>query len=205
MSYGASLVGKEVTVAKFGTDGKMVTGWNEINGDYYYLNSSDGKMLTRWLSDGTNKYYMDPESGKMARTWKEIDNAYYYFNNAGHMMTGWIQVGNKYYYLDPNTGRMVANTTLNINGTNYVFNVDGSCQNAAGVNAVVANPPGVSGNTSQTNSSSTTYGPGGSSTAPNTNSGSNAPSSSSGGLTPRLYRRSREYPERFIFWHSFKF
>ena len=120
----------------------------------------------------------------MARTWKEIDNAYYYFNNAGHMMTGWIQVGNKYYYLDPNTGRMVANTTLNINGTNYVFNVDGSCQNAAGVNAVVANPPGVSGNTSQTNSSSTTYGPGGSSTAPNTNSGSNAPSSSSGGLTP---------------------
>lgn len=52
MSYGASLVGKEVTVAKFGTDGKMeelvgtVTGSGTmdgkpvivIGGEYYYLN-----------------------------------------------------------------------------------------------------------------------------------------------------------------------
>lgn len=52
MSYGASLVGKEVTVAKFGTDGKMeelvgtVTGSGTMDGkpvivigdEYYYLN-----------------------------------------------------------------------------------------------------------------------------------------------------------------------
>ena len=100
------------------------------------------------------------------------------------MMTGWIQVNNKYYYLDPETGRMVANTTLTINGTAYAFNVDGTCQNAAGVNAVVANPPGTTGNPGNSTTNSTSYGPGGSSNAPSTNPGSTATSNTGDSLNP---------------------
>ena len=37
----------------------MMTGWIQVDGRYYYLNT-DGKMVTGWQSDGTNWYYMDP-------------------------------------------------------------------------------------------------------------------------------------------------
>lgn len=71
MSYGASLVGKEVTVAKFGTDGKMqeyvgvVTGSGTmdgkqvivINDEYYYLNEilAVGKLPPPKEDDGADK------------------------------------------------------------------------------------------------------------------------------------------------------
>ena len=43
----------------FGKDGKMLTGWQQVDGAYYYFHT-DGRMLIGWLSDGTNNYYMDP-------------------------------------------------------------------------------------------------------------------------------------------------
>ena len=71
MSYGASLVGKEVTVAKFGTDGKMqefvgvVTGSGTMDGkqvivigdEYYYLNEilAVGKLPPPKKDEETDK------------------------------------------------------------------------------------------------------------------------------------------------------
>ena len=185
----------------FGTDGKMLTGWQQIGGEYYYLNSDSknvlGKMMTGWLSDGTNKYYMDTSSGKMAHGWKELEGSWYYFNDAGHMMTGWIQLSGVYYYLDPSTGKMAANTTLTIDGVSYTFASNGAYQNsnsnapstggnvsAPGSGTNNTNAPGSNTNTN----TNTSGGPGGSSTgngnlssAPGSNNNTPGGSSSPGG------------------------
>ncbi len=116
----------------FGSDGKMVTGWQQVDGGYYYFHT-DGKMLTGWLSDGTNSYYMDPANGRMSTGWKQIENSYYYFNNSGHKLTGWIQIDGTYYYLNPSDkGRMAANTTLKIDGVSYTFAANGACTTSNG-------------------------------------------------------------------------
>ena len=90
----------------------MLTGWQLIKNEYYYLH--EGKMLTGWLNDSNgNTYYMDKTDGNMSRGWKQIDGTWYYFNEYGHRQKGWIKVSGTYYYLDEN-GKMASNTTLTI-------------------------------------------------------------------------------------------
>lgn len=58
--------------------GRMVTGWNVINGYWYYFTSS-GKMATGWQKIDNKWYYLSSD-GKMAKnTW--IGN--WYVNGSG--------------------------------------------------------------------------------------------------------------------------
>lgn len=74
------------------------SGWQERNGQYYYLDSS-GRPVTGWLSqDGVN-YYFD-SSGVMARGWQKIGGEFYCFSDGGAMQTGWIDRVTQRLYLD---------------------------------------------------------------------------------------------------------
>ena len=64
----------------------LSTGWNMINGTWYYFNSL-GVMQTGWLKD---------------------NNKWYYLNADGSMKTGWLLDNNQYYYLKDN-GEMAQN------------------------------------------------------------------------------------------------
>ncbi|MBO5495685.1 MAG: leucine-rich repeat protein [Eubacterium sp.] len=127
-------------------DGKMVTGWKQISGEWYYFNG-EGKMLLGWQEINNNWYYFD-SSGAMQTGWVEYEDHWYYMNSNGVMQTGWIHVGNywyymnqygamktgwledngNWYYLNPSNGRMVTGTQV-INGHTYYFNSSGVCQN----------------------------------------------------------------------------
>ena len=67
------------------SDGRavMVTGWQKINGDWYYFNpNSDGFkgiMKRGWIYDGANWYYLY-STGEMAHN-TTIDG--YYVNSSG--------------------------------------------------------------------------------------------------------------------------
>lgn len=58
--------------------GAMLTGWQYINGNWYYMNSG-GAMLTGWQHIGGKWYYFYSGGNMAANTW--IDN--YYVNSSG--------------------------------------------------------------------------------------------------------------------------
>lgn len=64
--------------------------------------------------------------------WLQINNNWYYFDTDGFMHTGWLQDQGKWYYLESQigsqTGIMITGNKK-INGTEYLFDSDGTCLN----------------------------------------------------------------------------
>ncbi|EOU1743654.1 cell wall-binding protein [Clostridium perfringens] len=108
----------------FNSNGNMKTGWEEINGYWYYFNN-DGIMQTGWQEIGGKWYYFRPD-GNMRVGWEEINGYWYYFGSDGSMQTGWQEVGGIWYYFRPD-GNMKTGWE-EINGYWYYFNGDGVMQ-----------------------------------------------------------------------------
>ena len=81
----------------FESTGVMQTGWKQVSGKWYYLHT-DGAMRTDWKQIGGKWYYFHTD-GAMRTDWKQIDSKWYYFHTDGAMRTGWKQIGGKWYYL----------------------------------------------------------------------------------------------------------
>ncbi|EOU2021445.1 cell wall-binding protein [Clostridium perfringens] len=108
----------------FNSNGNMKTGWEEINGYWYYFNN-DGIMQTGWQEIGGKWYYFRPD-GNMRVGWEQINGYWYYFGSDGSMQTGWQEVGGIWYYFRPD-GNMKTGWE-EINGYWYYFNNDGVMQ-----------------------------------------------------------------------------
>ncbi|MCX0393968.1 cell wall-binding protein [Clostridium perfringens] len=108
----------------FNSNGNMKTGWEEINGYWYYFNN-DGIMQTGWQEIGGKWYYFRPD-GNMRVGWEQINGYWYYFGSDGSMQTGWQEVGGIWYYFRPD-GNMKTGWE-EINGYWYYFNGDGVMQ-----------------------------------------------------------------------------
>ncbi|NGM18353.1 hypothetical protein GMI70_10200 [Eggerthellaceae bacterium zg-893] len=104
----------------FEANGKMTnTKWfQDADGEWYLLNQSHkgsyGAMLTGWQKVDGGWYYMG-KSGDMQSGWlKDTDGTWYLLNSKhdgtfGKMLTGWQKVGGKWYYMDA-SGAMASNT-----------------------------------------------------------------------------------------------
>lgn len=86
------------------SSGAMETGWIK-SGDYWYYLSGSGAMRTGWVDSGGKTYYMS-SSGAMETGWARIDGEWYYFDGSGAMQIGWQKIGGKWYYFD-DTGVML--------------------------------------------------------------------------------------------------
>ncbi|WP_415299257.1 M14 family zinc carboxypeptidase [Clostridium perfringens] len=108
----------------FDSNGNMKTGWEEINGYWYYFNN-DGIMQTGWQEIGGKWYYFRPD-GNMRVGWEQINGYWYYFGSDGSMQTGWQEVGGIWYYFRPDGNMKIG--WEEINGYWYYFNGDGVMQ-----------------------------------------------------------------------------
>ncbi|WP_415296741.1 M14 family zinc carboxypeptidase [Clostridium perfringens] len=108
----------------FNSNGNMKTGWEEIN-DYWYYFNNDGIMQTGWQEIGGKWYYFRPD-GNMRVGWEQINGYWYYFGSDGSMQTGWQEVGGIWYYFRPDGNMRVG--WEEINGYWYYFNGDGVMQ-----------------------------------------------------------------------------
>ena len=108
----------------FNSNGNMKTGWEEINGYWYYFNE-DGVMQTGWQEIGGKWYYFRPD-GNMRVGWEKINGYWYYFGSDGSMQTGWQEVGGTWYYFRPDGNMKIG--WEEINGYWYYFNGDGVMQ-----------------------------------------------------------------------------
>lgn len=123
--------------------GHPLTGWQEIESDWYYFDKTDGNMLTGWQQIDGEQYYFShngvritgpaeidgerycfDEAGVMLTGWLQQDGKYMYLSEDGTVQTGWIELDGKRYYLSEE-GAAVSGW-LEIEGVRYLFNDDGS-------------------------------------------------------------------------------
>lgn len=126
----------------FNDQGKMLTGWIQLDNKWYYAQSSgalynsgwmdvsgtwyyfksNGEMATGWINDGGTYYFMN-DSGTMATGWVKDGKDWYYMSDSGAMYTGWLKSGGSWYLLKPN-GAM-AKGWVSDSGTWYYFTSSG--------------------------------------------------------------------------------
>ena len=78
------------------SSGAMRTGWQKIDGQWYYLQES-GAMCTGWLQNGNSWYYLG-SSGAMATDWVYVNGTWYYLNSSGEMVIGWQRIRGNWYF-----------------------------------------------------------------------------------------------------------
>ncbi len=110
-----------------GLQGNMMTGFIEVmyndKPEIFYL-AKDGHMLTGWQQATEYGPYRASLHGYGYQ---------YMYSHVNHLVRGWYPYtgswadGKKWFYFDPSSGVMYYDTTANINGVDYKFNIDGIC------------------------------------------------------------------------------
>ena len=104
-------------------DGRLQTGWQKVNGSWYWLDPATGKMATGWLEQGGSTYYLSAPNGNMlAFAWVDDENGHHWLGADGALVatvagdkiayadanhapaTGLTAIGDAVYYADPETG-----------------------------------------------------------------------------------------------------
>lgn len=109
-------------------NGELLTGWQKINGTWYYFYDPYGYMATgdvvvdgkisRFTSGGAWIGYVTKVG------WYKIDNGWYYVKNTnGDLYVGWLEIGGKKYYLTP---YMYNGDWYFIDGNRYFFDTSGA-------------------------------------------------------------------------------
>lgn len=65
------------------SNGVLKSGWQYVNGAWYWMDPSAFKMKTGWLNDGGTWYWLQPSGAMFANGWLKIDGVDYYFNASG--------------------------------------------------------------------------------------------------------------------------
>lgn len=65
------------------SNGVLKSGWQYVNGAWYWIDPSTFKMKTGWLNDGGTWYWLQPSGAMFANGWLKIDGVDYYFNASG--------------------------------------------------------------------------------------------------------------------------
>ena len=99
--------------------------WLIVDGAWYLVDTADGHLLSGWQTVDRNLYYLNPETGAMetgnqARGgWAMIDGQWYSFRSWGGARTGWYFYDSCWYYLYVD-GHMETSCAT-VNGTTYFF------------------------------------------------------------------------------------
>lgn len=118
---GVELKNTTVTGYKLDSDGVRVESDNNNSPDAYYVKGADGSLVDLQLK---NYYARDPES---TDGWYN-QNETWYLKKDNYNVIGWVKHNHAWVYLDKQ-GALVEDTTLNIDGKDYVFDFCGVCTN----------------------------------------------------------------------------
>lgn len=109
----------------FVRNGALVSGWEYINGHWYWFDSSAGcKMATGWIELSDSRYYLAQDGdfqGAMATGWLYDGGAWYYAKDSGHMAGGWELIGGAWYWFDSDNGCAMAQGCVTVDGQDYLL------------------------------------------------------------------------------------
>lgn len=109
----------------FSEEGKMLAGWQSVDGYEYYFDTTDGRMATGWRTIDGAKYYFFSD-GTRTSGFQKVNGATYYFTSAGKAVTGWKTISGARYYFASN-GKMSKGFTK-IGKLTYYFSSAGKLQ-----------------------------------------------------------------------------
>ena len=186
-------------------DGTAGKGWIQTASGWYYLDPLTGKMRTGWIDIEGKRYYLntaaDGVEGQMRQGWwQDAAGKLYFFSttsdsSVGQLLTGWQWIDGKCYYFESADVRKLGQ--LYVNGTTpdgYSVNAAGQWQNELGLvqtraekgySSVVAsaNAAGQStgGSSNSSGSGSSSSGSGSSGSSSNGGSSENSGNQNGGG------------------------
>lgn len=109
----------------FVRNGALVSGWEYINGHWYWFDSSAGcKMATGWIELSGSRYYLAQSGdfqGAMATGWLYDGGAWYYAKASGHMASGWELIGGAWYWFDSDNDCAMAQGCVTVDGQDYLL------------------------------------------------------------------------------------
>ena len=120
------------------SDGSLVTGWNKINGTWYYFDEENSCSMNTGPNDINGVLYYFSESGAwVSQTgWQSFLHSYYftgesrkewvYVSPDGRLATGWRQIGSSQYYFDEETGFMLSGGIYYVDGGYRFFSGSGA-------------------------------------------------------------------------------
>ena len=88
-------------------DGKVQSGWCEINGKRYYADPKNYQIKRNgWYRIDGESYYFESDGSMRVLSGVVLRNKkrYYYDASTGEQKTGWVDVGKNRYYFSPRTG-----------------------------------------------------------------------------------------------------
>lgn len=94
------------------------------NKKVFYIADENGKIQTGFVEYENNRYYFN-DKAELVTGWFQADDNWYYADENGIILTGFITIDGYRYYLN-NDGTRVSDAVMEIEGTTYVFNSDGS-------------------------------------------------------------------------------
>lgn len=129
----------------FDADGHLVTGKFYVEEEDAYYYSDESGVLQYGAIQTEDDFFITDESGKLLTGFAEYDGKRYYFNEIAQMVVGWFKYEENWYYADSSgviqtgfvtldgyryylnpDGTRVSDAILEIDGTTYIFNKDGS-------------------------------------------------------------------------------
>ena len=117
----AEWVESRTGILNYVQDGQNKTGWQLIEGKWYFFNE-EGIMQTGWQNVNGNWYYLNSR-GAMQTGWLLKEGKYYFLNTDGTMAYGWVNSQGSWYYFQKPDGDMLTNA----------YAPDGRYVNAEGV------------------------------------------------------------------------
>ena len=114
---------------------RYLTGWQQKDGKWYYLDPEEGWLYrNRLLDDGGKRYYVG-ESGAMRIGWVQYQyrnqDVWSYAGKSGAFLTGWQKISDKWYYFETEEERryiMKADVFHYEDGKRYSFSKSGAMQ-----------------------------------------------------------------------------
>lgn len=110
---------------KLAKNGKMATGWQTWDGNWYYLNADGTMKANESFKDGGKTYFFRSWGGAYKNCWiTSGGKKYYLHDNCAAYQNEWLKIGGKWYwFLEDST--MAVSTSFTYKGNLYFVDENG--------------------------------------------------------------------------------
>ena len=108
--------------------GALVTGWQYVDGKWYFLEGEYGYRVTDAWQRIDKKWYFFNEAGEMQKGWVKDEGGTRYCDENGALVTGWRQINGNWYFFESEYGYRVTDAWQRVDKKWYYFDKDGVMQ-----------------------------------------------------------------------------
>ena len=106
-------------------DGKPATGWQRINGNWYFFDEEGLMLFNTWIEDESGRSWLTRNGSMAINKWVLIDDEWYFFKENGYMAVNeWTKDSLGWMWMNAD-GRITKNKWIQSKGEWYYLNASG--------------------------------------------------------------------------------